>query len=248
MVPFYYSTPRLTIVAMPVTFERRDGVAVITLDDGKANAIGTETLSELAGALDRLDEEPQAHAVLLVGRPGRFSAGFDLKAMTASTETMRSLVKGGAELTARLLLEPRPVVAACTGHALAAGALLLLAADHRIGADGDWRIGLNEVAIGMPMPRWGVELARYRLRPSDLDWRLVLGQTATPQEAVAAGFLDRVVPAEDVVDEAFEAAAELAGLKTGAVSGTKRRLREEVVSRMLWGIDEDLASVSGPAD
>lgn len=247
MVPFYYSPARLTIGDMPVTFERRDSVAVITLDDGKANAIGPETLSELAGALDRLDEDPHTHALVLAGRPGRFSAGFDLKAMTTSPEAMRSLVKGGAELTARLLLEPRPVVAACTGHALAAGALLLLAADHRIGADGDWQIGLNEVAIGMAMPRWGVELARYRLRPSDLDWRLVLGQTATPREAVTAGFLDRVVPAEDVVEEALEAAAELARLRTGAVAGTKQRLREEVVGRMLRDIDDDLASVSGPS-
>lgn len=228
--------------AMPVNYELQDSVAIITFDDGKANAIDLDLLGELHKALDRLDGDG-ARAVVIAGRPGRFSAGFDLAAMTGPVETMRELVVAGGRFIGRLLLLPQPVVAACTGHALAMGGLLLLAADHRIGAEGAFKIGLNEVAIGMAMPRWGVELARYRIPPSQLEWHLVLGQTEPPEGAVTAGFLDRLVPAEQVVEEARQAAARLAELRTGAVGGTKERLRRVVVDRMLGDIEDDLAGI-----
>jgi enoyl-CoA hydratase len=183
--------------------------------------------------------------MLLVGRPGRFSAGFDLATMTASAEGMRSLVAAGGHFAARLLLAPLPVVAACTGHALAAGALVLLAVDHRIGAAGDWRIGCNEVAIGMALPVWAVELARYRMPPSQFD-RVVLGEISGPEEACAAGFLDRVVAPEELLTEATSTASRLAQLQGGAVAGTKVRARSAVARRMLDGMAEDLAGLSGP--
>jgi len=230
---------------MPVTYAVKDHVAVITLDDGKANVYTHEVLDSLSESLDEAESDPAATAVLLVGRPGRFSAGFDLAAMTASAESMRDLVAAGGRFVARLLLEPLPVVAACTGHALAAGALVLLAADHRVGAAGDWKIGLNEVAIGMALPVWAVELARYRMPSSEFD-RIVLGQTGGPEEARAAGFLDRVVAPEDLIGEATAAAINLAGLRTGAVRGTKTRARAETARRMLAGMDEDLAGLAVP--
>jgi len=228
---------------MPVSYQLDEGVATITLDDGKANAIDLAVVDELHAAFDRLGGD-EARAVVLAGRPGRFTAGFDLAAMTAGPDSMRALVMAGGRLVARLMLLPQPVVAACTGHALAMGGLLLLGADHRIGAAGDWKIGLNEVAIGLAMPRWGVELARYRLAPTQLEWRLVLGQTAGPDEALAAGFLDRVVPAEQVLDEAHSTAVRLAQLPISAVGGTKARLRADVVDRMLYDIEADLAGIS----
>lgn len=231
---------------MSVTYEARDRAAIISFDDGKANSLGTEALAELNGALDRCAEDTSVRAVLLAGRPGRFSAGFDLRVIAAGGAPMRDLVAEGARFTARLLLEPRPVVAACTGHALAAGALLLLAADVRIGTAGDWKIGLNEVSIGMALPRWAVELARYRLHPSEFDLRVVLGQVCTPDEAVTAGFLDRVVGGEDLLADAHSAAAALAELRTGAVEGTKRRARGPVAEAMLDGIADDLAALTPP--
>jgi enoyl-CoA hydratase len=165
--------------------------------------------------------------------------------MTASPASMRNLVSAGGRLVARLLLEPLPVVAACTGHALAAGALLLLAADHRLGAAGDWKIGLNEVAIGMALPVWAVELARYRMPAGQFD-RILLGETGGPEEAVTAGFLDRVVAADDLLAEATASASHLAALRTGAVAGTKTRARAEIARRMLEGMDADLATLSPP--
>ncbi|MDA8047645.1 MAG: crotonase/enoyl-CoA hydratase family protein [Actinomycetota bacterium] len=227
---------------MPVHYDLTDSVATITLDDGKANAIDLGVLGELHQSLDRLDGDG-ARAVVLAGRPGRFSAGFNLAAMTGSAETMRELVIAGGRFIGRLMLLPQPVVAACTGHALAMGGLLLLGADHRIGAAGDYKIGLNEVAIGMAMPRWGVELARYRIPPSQLEWHLVLGQTESPDQAVGAGFLDRVVAPEQVLDEARSVAGRLAGLRSGAVGGTKARLRQVVVDRMLDDPEGDLSAI-----
>jgi len=231
---------------MSVNYHVQDHVAVVSFDDGKANVYSHEVLEALSAALDRAEADPDARAMLLVGRPGRFSAGFDLATMTAGPESMRSLVAAGGRFTAKLLLEPLPVVAACTGHALAAGALVLLAADHRVGVAGDWKIGLNEVAIGMALPIWAVELARYRMPPSEFD-HIVLGQTGGPEEARTAGFLDRVVAPDELLAEATAAATRLAELQTGAVVGTKTRARAEVADRMLAGMDQDLAGISAPA-
>ena len=231
---------------MSVTYALEENVAVVTFDDGKANVYTHAVLGEIAEALDRAEADPAAHAVLIVGRPGRFSAGFDLATMTESAESMRALVKAGGEFVARLFLEPLPVIAACTGHALAAGALVLLAADHRVGVEGEFRIGLNEVSIGMPLPVWAVELARYRIPPSQLDRATVLGETWSPSQAVAVGFLDRVAPPDQMMATAKEIAAGYSRLRLAAVAGTKTRARAEIVARMLEGIDEDLDQLSPP--
>ncbi len=130
-----------------VQYDLREGVARLSLDDGKANAISHAMLDAVNGALDRAEKE--AGAVLIAGRPGRFSAGFDLSVMRSGGAAVGELVGGGARLALRLYEFPSPVVAACTGHALAMGAILLLASDTRLGARGDFKLGLNEVAIGM---------------------------------------------------------------------------------------------------
>ena len=144
-----------------LTYELDGKVAVLSIDDGKANAIGHEMIDDMNTALDKAEHE--ARSVMIIGRPGRFSAGFDLSVMTGEPRGMQALVKAGADLILRLYMHPQPVIAACTGHALAAGSLLLLASDTRIGIKGDFKIGLNEVAIGMALPIFAVELARDRL-------------------------------------------------------------------------------------
>ena len=224
---------------------RLDGaLAVLTLDDGKANAYSHAVLEALQGGLDRAEKE--ATGVLLAGRPGRFSAGFDLSVMTAGDEPMRGLVTAGAELLLRMFTFPMPVVVACTGHALAAGALVLLVADARIGAEGEFKIGLNEVAIGMGLPRFAIELARYRMPPSTFDSAL-LGRTFDPAGAVGAGYLDRVVPADELLASATAEAQALAALRTGAVAHSKRLARGEIAERILATLAADMAATSGPA-
>src|SRR6478735_1796608 len=191
-----------------VQYELQDRVAVVTIDDGKANAISHEIAAGVHDALTRAGEE--AGAVVLAGRPGRFSAGFDLATMTSSDEAARNLLTSGAELALEIYGYPKPVVVACTGHALAMGAILLFAADVRIGAEGSFKIGLNEVAIGMPVPRFAVELGRDRLTRAAFTRAINHAEIHDPASAVDAGYLDRVVPAEETVTAAVAEAAELA--------------------------------------
>ncbi|HXH57324.1 crotonase/enoyl-CoA hydratase family protein [Iamia sp.] len=224
---------------------RLDGaVAVVTLEDGKANAIGHGTLAGLHDALDRAEQE--ATALVLVGGAKAFSAGYDLAIMTESTESMRALVTAGAHLLMRLYGTALPTVAACTGHALAGGALTLLACDERLGPDDrPAKLGLNEVAIGMSLPVFAVELARDRLAPTHLT-PAALGRIYDPAGAVAAGYLDRLVPGVALVDEAVALGHERAALRRGAVGRTKAVLRTRTIDHVLATLDDDIAALSGP--
>lgn len=229
-----------------LTFTVTDDVAMVAIDDGKANAVSHALLDGLHEALDRAELE--AKAVVLVGREGKFSAGFDLAEMTRSVDTMRSLVGAGAEFLLRLYGLGMPTVAACTGHALAAGALLLLSCDVRVAADGPFKIGLNEVSIGMPLPIFAVELARDRLRtPRALREATLEARIHTPHEAAEVGFVERVVPAETVVEEAFAQAKRLAELRTGAYRETKANLRRESIAHIRATLEDDTARLTGPA-
>ena len=197
----------------------------------------------IAEAFDKAEADG-ASAVLLQGRPGRFSAGFDLSIMTSSVDAMRGLVTQGAELLLRIFTYPVPVVTACTGHALAAGALVLLVSDVRVGAEGDFKIGLNEVAIGMGLPIFAVEFARYRMPPSAFDSAL-LGEVFGPTDAVRAGYLDRV--SASAVDDAMATAQRLSGLRKGAVALTKDHARAALARQIGDTLHADMASLAGPA-
>lgn len=219
-------------------------VAVLRLDDGKANVIGPATVTALDEALTRAEAE--AGALLLTGRTGKLSAGFDLSVMTSGQEAMQSLVRSGAELLVRWYASPLPTVAACTGHALAMGSLLLLASDTRIGAEGPFKLGLNEVAIGMGLPIFAVELARDRLSARAFTAATIQGQVYDPAGAVEAGYLDRLVAADELATTAREEAGRLAQLRRGAVSHTKARARQATVDRILSTLAEDMAATGMP--
>jgi enoyl-CoA hydratase len=225
----------------PVCYELRGSIAVVTLDDGKANALSPDVIAQIHASLDRAEKE--AKALLLVGRPGRFSAGFDLSVMRQGGDVVASLVRAGAELALRLYEFPMPVVMACTGHALAMGAILLLSADLRIGAKGDFKIGLNEVAIGMSLPVFGVEFARERLSKRDLERATGQSEIYEPKGARKAGFLDRVTKPESVVAEALAEAERLGELNLLAHSTTKRRVREDAIARIRKSLDDVLSQL-----
>jgi enoyl-CoA hydratase/carnithine racemase len=224
-----------------VTYELQDRVAVVTIDDGKANAISHQVASDVHDALQRARDE--AGAVVLTGRPGRFSAGFDLATMTSSTEAARNLLAAGAELGLEIFGYPKPVVIACTGHALAMGAILLFCSDVRIGAEGSFKIGLNEVAIGMPVPRFAVDLGRDRLTHAAFTRAINHATVFDPEGAVAAGFLDRVVPGDDVVAAAVADAAELAErLHPGGFATTRVNCRGELIAKIRHELAADVAT------
>ena len=221
-----------------VRYELREGIAFVGLDDGKVNALSHAVLDALAAALDRA--EADARAVVLAGRPDRFSAGFDLAVMRAGPDAVRSLVTRGAEVAMRLYGFPRPVVAACTGHAIAMGAFLLLVADVRLGMHGDFKIGLNEVANGMTVPAFGVELARDRLSKRHFVRATLGAEIYSPVDAVDAGFLDRVTAPERLLPEAGAEAARFGALDRGAYARTKRRLHGASIARIEGSLAEDM--------
>jgi enoyl-CoA hydratase len=181
-----------------VTCRLEEGVARITMDDGKVNVMSTAMLRELAAAFDEA-EEAEAIVVLRSARNGIFSAGFDLKVFAANDpRASLEMVKAGAALALRILSFPLPVVGIMEGHAFPMGTFLLLACDVRLGARGPHRMGLNEVAIGIPPPRFAIELARSRVHPAWLSRTVTLGEMYEPDDAVVAGFLDRVIPADSM--------------------------------------------------
>jgi len=218
-----------------VNYQLEGAVAVLRLDDGKANAISYAVLDALEAAVSRAESE--AGAVLLLGRPGRFSAGFDLSVIRQGAAAAQPLIRRGAGLLVRLAESPLPVIAGCTGHALAQGALLLLASDLRLGARGEFKIGLNEVAIDLPLPDFALALAAERLANSHRLRATVLAEIYNPQSAVEAGYLDRTLPPEELESAARAEAARLAELPRDALRLTKRGIRAETMRRIRAGIE-----------
>lgn len=228
----------------PVTCTIEDGVAVLRIDDGKVNVVSHRVIELLHAGLDRSLAE--ATAVAIIGRPGKLSAGFDLTEMTAGIERTRALVGSGGRLLMRIFGFDQPVVVGVTGHALAAGALLVLSCDTRIGGDGPAKIGLNETAIGMTLPHYAMELAEARIPKAHLTRATVQAEVYDPAGAVEAGYLDRVVPADQVEAEVIAEARRLGALPGGAYKGTKRRLRQAIIDRVVPGIDEDMVTLTAP--
>ena len=230
------------MTAQMLNYSVKNDVAMLAMDDGKANALGYSMIAALSEALDRAQNE--AKAVLISGREKRFCAGFDLEVMASGPENVRKLVGAGAELLLRIYEHPLPVVIACTGHALAAGGLLLLAGDLRIGAEGEFRIGLPEVAIGMTMPVFGIELARDRLARNRFSEAVTQARIYNPVEAAAVGYLDEAVPPAALIETATARATALAGLAQPAFANTKRKERAATIAH----IRDTLAADSGTFD
>ncbi len=214
------------------------------MDDGKANALSDAMIDALVNALARAEKE--ASAIVLTGRPERFCAGFDLKVMMSGPENAKALLVRGSDLLMKLYGASIPLVIACTGHALAGGALVLLTGDVRFGASGAYRIGLNEVSIGMPVPVLAMELARDRLVGSELARATLMAQIYSPDEAARVGYLDAVAPADEVLARAKEEAARLGGLSRGAYTATKVRLRGKTIAHIHATLDDDMKSLLAP--
>jgi len=224
----------------PVSYELDGNVAIIRLDDGKANALGHAAIDALQSMLSRAEAD-DARAVAIIGRPGKFSAGFDLSVMTAGPDQARDLLRAGADLALRIFTFPMPVLLGATGHALAMGAILLMAADVRIGADGPFKVGLPEVEIGMPMPRFAVEFARDRLSKRYFLSAVAHATITDPAAAVDVNFLDRVVAPDAVETETVAAAHELADrLRAPAFVLTRANTRDATAQAIRDGLDADI--------
>jgi len=224
----------------PVRVEEHADRTEIVLDDGKVNVLSPRMLGALDAALDRA--EGRGAPVVLAGRPGVLTAGFDLTVMTGSDPAARAaMVRAGFEVTHRLLGFPLPVVVACTGHAVAMGAFLLTTGDRRIGVAGGFRIGANETPLGIVMPRFAIALTQGRLAPAACDRALLTGDFCAPPDALAAGFLDEVVPPDEVRVHAAAVADHFATFDLAVYAETKRRVRGPWCDRVRAAIDADAA-------
>jgi len=214
-----------------------NGIARISLDDGKVNALSTERLVELTGALD--EAESAGAVVVLRGREGIFSAGFDLDTFKRGPEATFTMLRAGAQMILRLLAFPQPVLTVCTGHAYPMGAFLMLSADSRLGLAGAWRIGMNETAIGLTLPRFAIELARHRLTAPGFA-RVSSGAMFPPEEAMRFGYLDRVLEAGALAAAVEEEAARLHALDRKAFAATKARINEQARLAIQTAVDGEL--------
>jgi enoyl-CoA hydratase len=226
------------------TYSRSGSVSTIVMDDGKANVMSLGMLNALHAAFDQAERDKTV--VILKARGKHFSGGFDLNVFThGNAEDQYLMVKAGAELALRILSFPTPVVAACHGNAFPMGAFLIMSADHRIAAEGNYRIGMNEVAIGLTVPRFAIEIARQRLTPAYFSRVVMTAEMFAPEEAVTAGFFDRVVPASELEYVAEEAARARSTLNMAAHAATKMRARGAVIKMIRAMIDEDITPQYG---
>ena len=221
-----------------VTFEIDRSVATLTMDDGKRNALSPAMFDELYDALERAEREDAA--VVITGREGVLSAGFDLKVMKSGGVQAVKMLRAGYGLTARLLSFPKPVVIASPGHAYAMGAFMLLSGDYRFGVPGPYTYVANEVAIGLPMPRVACEVLRLRLNPAARERAVILSEEFSPEEALQGGFIDALVPVERLLDEARSKAAALLELDPAAHAISKKRLRADTLRNIRASLPLDL--------
>jgi enoyl-CoA hydratase len=217
---------------------RSDGlVGTISMDDHKVNVMSLAMQQDIHTGLDRAQADRVS--VVISGRSGVFSAGFDLGVLRGGGPEAAAMLSGGFELCERLLTFPTPVVMACTGHAVAMGLFLLLSGDYRVGASGDYKLTANEVAIGLTVPRAAVEILRQRVAPSHLGRVAILAEPYSPSNALEAGLLDQVVEASVVVASAQSAAALTAALDFDAHAASKLRIRQETLNALRAAIEAD---------
>ncbi len=222
-----------------VSYQVKNSIATIVMDDGKANVMSVQMQSEVNAALDAAIKDKAM--VLLTGREGTFSAGFDLGTLTAGGAHAVEMVAGGFKLAERLLSFPKPVIMACSGHAMAMGAFLLLCGDYRIGVHGAFKIGANEVAIGLTVPKAAIEICRDRLVPAHFNRSVLTSEIYQPEDAVSAGFLDRIVEKGSLLEEAQRLADAYTKLNMAAYVNAKARVREVFLKNLRSAIEEDTA-------
>lgn len=221
-----------------VTYTLAGNVATIAMDDGKANVLSTDMIAQLNEAFDKA--EAAGAIVVLTGRDGMFSGGFNLKEMQAGPQEAMILTSKGSKLARRILAFPAPVIMAASGHTIAMGAFLALACDYRMIKDGDFKIGLNETLIGMTMHNFGIELARYRLPLHYFNRCVINAEIFSPKGAMHAGFFDRVVPAEQFPMAGPMAAQMFSQLDMTAFRNTKLRSRKAAFAILDQAIEDDL--------
>lgn len=220
--------------------DRSGGVRVLTLDRPPANAEDETLLADLSAALDRA-ADPAVRAVVLTGNGKFFCGGIDLAATQRQGESLAVMGPVFRDAHVKLLTLPKPTIAMLNGHAIAGGLVLVLACDYRLGLEGDYKIGLNEVAIGASFPKVAFEIVRLRLS-HQRACELMLGAALYPaSQALRLGIVDELFPAEKFSDTVLRRAERMAAYPRDAYAHTKLALVREAVERTLAETDEEHA-------
>ena len=212
--------------------ERIGEAVLLRMRAGKANAMGPAWLERMEALLDEA-LTARARALVITGYEGFFSAGLDLPTLDGLDDrAMGSFMSGFSRTMLRIFELPMPVVAAVNGHAIAGGCVLALQADVRIGAASDFRIGLNEVQLGIGLPAVVLEALRAQVPAASLLPIALEGRLFSPEEAVSVGLLHEVVPADRLEQRAVARAMELGALPGAAYASVKHGLRAPVAQRV----------------
>jgi enoyl-CoA hydratase len=219
------------------TLSQEDEISIITLDDGKANVFSEEMTQAINDCLDKVPTD--SGSLIITGRPGMFSAGFDLKVIASGdVPKIKKMSLSGFKLLSRIFSFPRPVVAACSGHGIALGTFLLCCCDYRIGIKGEFLLGANEMKTNMVIPTPILELIKFRISPSH-KYRSILGaEMYQLDKAIDAGLMDQVEEAETLMDAAIEKAKDLATMGHPSYTLTKALFIKDVADKINNALEE----------
>lgn len=219
------------------TLSQEDEISIITLDDGKANVFSEEMTQAINDCLDKVPTD--SGSLIITGRPGMFSAGFDLKVIASGdVQKIKKMSLSGFKLLSRIFSFPRPVVAACSGHGIALGTFLLCCCDYRIGIKGEFLLGANEMKTNMVIPTPILELIKFRISPSH-KYRSILGaEMYQLDKAIDAGLMDQVEEAETLMDAAIEKAKDLATMGHPSYTLTKALFIKDVADKINNALEE----------
>ena len=213
------------------TLTSKDDISIITLDDGKANVFSPKMIQDVNECLDKVPTE--SGALIITGRDGMFSAGFDLKIISSGNiQATMDMSLSGFKLLSRIFSFPRPILAACSGHGIALGTFLLCCCDYRIGVKGDYMIGANEMRTNMVIPIPILELISHRVTASH-KYRAILGaEMYSIQDGVEAGLIDEIVDSKDLMEAAMLKAKDLASMGHPSYTLTKELFIREPLQKI----------------
>jgi len=215
-----------------VTLSVENNIAVLTLSHPPANAFDPEFMEAILGGLDEV-ESSEARALVVTGERNVFSAGADLfSVLEAKRDDIARGVETMSTLFSRLFRFPKPTVAAVNGHAIAGGSVLTCACDYRVAAEGDYRLGFSELAVGVPFPAWALEILRFGVGWKHARDLTLMARTVSVDQALAMGIVDEVVKPEELMERATRAAQRLARVPSGSYAVTKRALIAPAVERV----------------
>jgi enoyl-CoA hydratase len=214
-----------------IHIETTDRITLLRFDRPPANAIDLDLAEAFAGSLSDIEKGDETDALVIMGEGSCFSAGLDLKTLPSYDRgQQQAMVMAVNQMFGRLYGLPLPTIAAVNGHAIAGGVILTLACDYRVGAEGDYRLGLAEARVGVVYPVAAMTIVKSELAPATARTMVLTARNYSPSEALEMGVLDELQPADRLLTRAMEVAREMAALPRSTYVRIKRSLRSQALA------------------